>query len=149
MVDKKTESEIKAVKSFLEVWMKFHSIYRDTILKEIISKDDEENFLETKAMVRNKYDDLRGGLEFKYIPHGRLTDPVGDILALEGIRFMAEKNLKRMNDDWKDSYVFLNNILERLKEKKTRMAHVNPVDAFFKKFFLTAVQKPNDGGDLK
>ncbi len=67
------------------------------------------------------------------MPHTRLTDPAGDILALSGIRFMSEKNMRKANDDWKDSYIFLNNILERLKNKKRRLGQFNPVGVLFKR----------------
>lgn len=135
MIDRKTEADIKAIKGFLDYWTKFHSIYNDIISKGLITQDDEKKFLETKGLIKNKYDELKNGLEFKYMPHARLTDPVSDILALSTIRFMAERNLKKLSYDWKDSYVFLNNILERLKNKKRRLEEFNPVGVFLKRFF--------------
>ncbi len=135
MIDKKTESDIKAIKGFLEFWAKFHSIYNNIISKELITQEDEIKFLETKDIIKSKYDELKGGFEFKYMPHMRLTDPVSDILVLSGIRFMSEKNMRKANDNWKDSYVFLNSILERLKNKKRRLGQFNPVGVFFKRAF--------------
>ena len=120
MIDKKTEGAIKALKDFLELWGKFHSIYKDIASKEIITKGAEAKFLETK-------------LEFKYMPHSRLTDPVGDILALDRITFISERRLKKLNEDWRDSYIFLNNIMERLKTKKRRLEGFNPIGVFFKR----------------
>ena len=133
MIDKKTETDIRGVKSFLELWGKFHSIYGDIISKEIISKDDETKFLETKNLIQNKYDLLKSDLEFRYMPHTRLTDPISDILAVNSLRFIAEKNLKKLDDDWRDSYIFLNNILERLKNKKKRLESFNTIGVFFKR----------------
>ena len=133
MIDKKIESNIKLVKSFLEFWAKFHSAYNDCISSQIISKDDEDKFLETKAMIKDKYSYLTNTLDFKYVPHGRLTDPVNDILLLHNVRFVSEKNLKKLQDDWRDSYIFLNNILERLKNNKRRMEEFNPIGVFFKR----------------
>ena len=78
---------------------------------------------------------MKNNLEFKYMPHARLTDPVNDILSLNTIRLMSEKNLKKLNDDWRDSYIFLNNILERLKNKKRRLEQFNPVSVYLKRFF--------------
>jgi hypothetical protein len=135
MLDKKIESDIKTAKSFLEFWVKFHSIYSGIVSKENISKEEEALFLETKGLIKNKYDELKGGLDFKYAPHSRLTDPVNDILQLDNVRFMAEKNLKKMEDDWRDSYVFLNSILERLKNNKRRLEQFSPAGVFFKRFF--------------
>lgn len=135
MIDKKTESDIKTVKGFLEFWVKFHSIYAGVISRESISKEDEQKLLDSKEIIRKKYEGLKSGLEFKYMPHGRLTDPVSDILGIDNVRFMAEKNLKKLQGDWKDSYVFLNNILERLENKKRRLDQFNPIAVFVKKFF--------------
>ncbi|MFA6142348.1 MAG: hypothetical protein WC738_03530 [Candidatus Omnitrophota bacterium] len=133
MIDKKTESGIMAVKSFIEFWAKFHNIYRDTISPEIISKEDEDKFLETKRMISDKYAELSSTMEFRYMPHGRLTDPVSDVLALGGIRFISEENLKKLDNDWKSSYIFLNSILERLKNKRKRLEDFSTVGVFFKR----------------
>lgn len=135
MIDKKIESNIKALNEFLEFWGKFHSIYSLIISKELITKEDEEKFLETKVLIRNKYSELKGELEFKYMPHARLTDPVNDVLGLAGVRFMSEVNMKKLDEDWKFSYMFLNNILERLKNNKRRLGQFNPMGVYVKRFF--------------
>jgi hypothetical protein len=135
MIDKKVRQDIKAVQAFLEFWGRFHSIYDTTIRKERITNEDEVKFLETKELIRAKYEELTSALELRYAPRTRLTDPVSDILAMHGIRFMAEKNLKKANDDWKDSYVFLNSILERLKDRERRLDEFNPVGVFLKRMF--------------
>ena len=134
MIDKKTEGAIKALKDFLELWGKFHSIYNDIASKEIITKGAEAKFLETKQVIREKYEALKNNeLEFKYMPRSRLTDPVSDILNLDRITFISERNLKKLNEDWRDSYIFLNNIMERLKTKKRRLEGFNPIGVFFKR----------------
>jgi len=133
MRDKKTEIDIKVMKDFIEFWGKFHSIYSNTLEKGSITKEDEEKFLETKLMIYNKYDELKASLEYRYMPHGRLTDPVGDILSLQTVRFASEDNLKKINNDWKDSYIFLNSIFERLKTRRRRFKEFNAVGVFFKR----------------
>jgi hypothetical protein len=135
MIDRKTELDIRAVKSFLEFWMKFHSIYTGLVSKEIISKDDEREFLETKCLIDGKYKNLIDSLEFKYMPHSRLTDPVSDILAMNTLSFTSENKAKKVEDNWRDSYVFLNNILERLENKKRRLEQFNPLSVYLKKIF--------------
>lgn len=133
MIDKKIESDIKCVKGFLEYWEKLHSIYNSITASTSLAKEDEDRFLESKNMVKTKYDELLKMMEFKYMPHGRMTDPVLDILDLQSLHFISEKKLKKVNDDWKDSYVFLNNILEHLKNNRRRMEQFNPVGVFFKR----------------
>jgi len=112
-----------------------HSLYSDTISRDRITKDDEDAFLQAKSALNAKYDALKAGLEFKYMPHMRLTDPVSDILNLNGIHAISEHSLKKLEDDWRDSYVFLNSILERFENKKRRFEQFNPVGVFIKKIF--------------
>jgi hypothetical protein len=135
MIDRKIEQDIKSLKSFMEFWTKFHSIFSESISKEIISQDDEAKFLETRDTIRAKYEELKGPFEFRYMPQSRLTDPVDDVLKIGGIRLMSEKGLKRLSDDWRDSYIFLNSIMERLKSKKKRLEEFNTVGVFAKRFF--------------
>jgi len=145
MIDKKTESDIKALKSFLELWTKFHSIYDEAVSKEVISKEGEATFLETRDKIKSKYGELRNALEIKYVPRSRLTDPVDDILAISGIRLMSERSLKKLNEDWRDSYVFLNSIVERLKNRKRRLEEFNPISVLFKRFFERQTQTASKG----
>lgn len=132
MIDKKSESEIKALKGYLEFWAKFHSIYDEAVSKDIISSEDEARFLGTRDSIKAKYEELKKALVTHYAQHGRLTDPVDDVLAISSIRLMSEKSLKKLNDDWRDSYVFLNSIMENLKNKKKYFEGLNPVAVFFK-----------------
>ena len=133
MIDKKTEADIKALKSFLEFWTKFRSIYDETVAKDIISDEDEAKFLEVRDLIKSKYGVLTTGLDFKYAQRSRLTDPVDGVLAINGVRLMSERSLKKLNDDWRDSYVFLNSITERLKNKRKRLEDFNPIAVFFKR----------------
>jgi len=133
MKDKKTETDMKSMGAFLEFWGRFHSIYSATFGKGLITKEDEDKFLETKRMMNSKYDELKESLDYRYMPHGRPTDPVSDILSIQTIRFISEDNLKRLNNDWKDSYIFLNNISERLKTRKRRFKEFSELGVFFKR----------------
>jgi len=135
MKDKKTECVLKEVKGFLEFWTKFHSIYKGVISKARISEEDEKKFLEAKDNIKGKYEDLCRELDFKYMPHSRVTDPVNDILTLAGIRFVSEKNLKKIEDDWMDSFIFLNSIQEHFNNRKRRLGQFNSAWVFFRNVF--------------
>jgi hypothetical protein len=135
MIDKHVASSLKELKSFLEFWEKFHSIYESTLSKTVLSADDEAKFLETRNLIREKYEALKSILDFKYTPHTRLTDPVQEVLDVENIRFVSERMNRKTEDDWRDSYVFLNSILERLYDNRQRARAANPAGAFLKKIF--------------
>lgn len=135
MIDNTIEANLRAVKSFREFWSKFHSIYSEIISRERIGDEEETKFLDAKGPLRSKYEELLKSLDFKYMPHSRLTDPVESILNISTIRFSAEKNRQKIEEDWRDSYIFLNSIEEHLKNRKRRLEHINPVLAVIKKIF--------------
>ena len=111
MIDKKTEAAIKSVKSFLEVWTQLHSMYGQILSRDIITKDDEDKFLSSKDMVAKKYSDLGSGLDFKYLPRSFYRS-CERYTSHRRYTVRVEKSLKKIDDDWQDSYVFLNSILE-------------------------------------
>ncbi|MFH1995457.1 MAG: hypothetical protein ABIJ27_00490 [Candidatus Omnitrophota bacterium] len=129
------KGNIKNTKDFFELWIKFHGLYKDILKKESITRKDEENFLETKSLILSKYSTLTENFEFRYMPHNRITDPVEKILSVKNLSAMSEDRLKKVEEDWRDSYVFLNSIVERLENKKRRLDRFNPLGIFFKRFF--------------
>jgi len=144
MIDRKTEAAIKAVGSFLEFWTQFHAIYEELSRQEAISPADEAKYFAARDAIAKKYAELAGALDLKYAPRGRSSDPVSDVLAFESVRFASEKMIRKLEADWQDSYVFLNNIVERLKSKKRRLGQFSPIGVYFKRLF----ERKRPGGGL-
>ncbi len=135
MIDKKTEENIKDLSGFMDSWLKFRQLYMTICSKSLLTKEDESIFFETKELVSKRYAALKDKMEFKYMPYSRLTDPVHEILGLDGISCMSEKKSRRIDDDWRDSYIFLNSILERLKNRKKRLEHFSTIGVWVKRMF--------------
>ena len=144
MIDKKTEENIKNIDTFLESWGKFRQLYDEITAKSIVTKEDEALFSETQAIISKKYEDLKGNLEFKYMPYGRLTDPITEMLSLENVSNMSEERSGKIKKDWDDSYIFLNNILERLKNRKRRLEHFSDAGVWAKRLFERIGGRKND-----
>ncbi len=133
MIDRKTEQNLKDIKSFLELWVKFHDLFKQTISKDIITVNDEKHFLETRDLIARKYEELIRSFEFRYMPYNRLKDPVMEVLLLKTLSVISEERLKKVGGDWRDSYIFLNNIFERLKSRKRRLERFSTVGVFIKR----------------
>jgi len=144
MIDKRTEENIKDLGSFVESWLKFQGLYRQLVSKERVSREDEDIFFETKKIMAERYDALKANLDFKYVPFSRLTDPVSEVLALENVLNMSEKRSRKIEADWNDSYIFLNNIIERLENRKRRLEDFNPLGVWVKRFRERIGEKMHD-----
>lgn len=116
MIDKRLESNIKKTKDFIEIWDKFHNIFK---------KKDEENFLATKILVNLRYDDLMDSLGEKPIKRFIKNESLYNILLLGNLSIMSDERLKAVDKDWKESSKFLNTLLDRLEKKKRRIEGFN------------------------
>lgn len=116
MIDKRLESNIKKTKDFIEIWDKFHNIFK---------KKDEENFLATKVLVNLRYDDLMDSLGEKPIKRFIKNESLYNILLLGNLSIMSDERLKAVDKDWKESSKFLNTLLDRLEKKKRRIEGFN------------------------
>ena len=59
MVSKDLELKIKRVKEFMQLWIKFHDLYKDALSDGVITPEEESNFLETKSLIARKYQALK------------------------------------------------------------------------------------------
>jgi hypothetical protein len=133
MIDRKTEESIKFLKTFVESWRKFHQLYLELAAKNIVTKEDEGVFSDTRELMAKRYSALKESLEFTYMPYNRLTDPVTDILDMNCVFYMSEERSRKIEEHWVDSYIFLNKILERLENRKRRLEHFSAVGVWMKR----------------
>ena len=133
MIDKVLETKIKRTKDFLELWAKFHSLYKSALSKPSIPKEDEELFLHTKEVLSPRYGELRGVVkaELGKAAHGQ--DVILELLGMESMQALSDTAMERVQKQWKDSIAVLNSVLEELENKNRRIDKISPLSYFIKK----------------
>lgn len=134
MIDKKLEANIKKTKEFIEIWDKFHRIFKNVLANNTLNNDQEKNFLSTKALVNSRYDDLMDSLGVKPIRRFIKSEFIYNILSLENLSIMSDERLKTIDKDWYESSRFLGALLARLERKKRRIEGFNRFFFVLKKF---------------
>ncbi len=130
MVDKTLEQNITKTQTFLELWTKFHELYRDAVSDDRGMGPKGEIFISTRGLVNSKFDDLIDSL--KKTPRCGITQRFlfYEILSLKDLSTMSDERLDKIKDCWMDSYIFLYGTLDRFKKKKQR------IEKFNKFFFI-------------
>ena len=83
MIDRAIEDKIKKTKEFMELWVKFHNLYKEALKKETIDPQDENTFLETKSLIARKYQALTDLLGMSpSIEQDKTFDVVSQVLSL-------------------------------------------------------------------
>lgn len=136
MIDKKLENNIKKARDFVEIWHKFHDIFKNTTSENHLGRDKEEEFLSVKNLVNSRYEDLMDSLKVKPLRRFIISPSIYNILSCGEISIMSDKRLSGVRDDWAESFRFLKALLERLERKKERIGGFNRFAFMMKKIVL-------------
>lgn len=125
MIDRKLEGDIKKTKEFIELWDKFHQIFKDAISENHVSESKEKEILSTRNLVSSRYEDLMDTLGKRPLERFIMSPSVHNILSLEKISIVSDKRLDTLDCDWREAFGFLKALLERLERKKRRIGNLN------------------------
>ena len=138
------KDDIIKIKEFIELWKKFNQIYKESMGKTAITEEEEGLFLETKSIVARKFQTLVDSLAIERSTVDRTYDVINQILSLGSISTFSEESLRKINNDWHQSYISLNRLLGHLEAEKNAGAgksRINPKEILvsISKFILYAV----------
>ena len=136
MVDKELEKKIKQLKEFMELWIKFHELYKSATKNRVISPDEEKAFLETKSLIARKYQALMDNLNIEPTAEDKTLDIISQILSLETVSSISDMQMRKIEGDWHESYISLNKLLGKLDNKKEELAKINTGRVIAKKILF-------------
>jgi len=116
-VENVRDSMVK-IKEFMELWLKFHKMYKDAMGKSSISQEDEKSFLDTQSIVARKFQALADSLSIDRSTIDRTYGVVTQILSLGSISTLSEHALQKIDNDWHEAYISLNRLLGHLEAQK-------------------------------
>ena len=135
MKDKQLESNIKNTEEFLEYWVKFNQIYKDSISTRQESSSAKDIFFSTKDIVNNRFEDFLDSLG---VTHKQRVDRyygIYRILSIKDIDVMSDEKIDQIKEDFTESFILLYDLLKRSKRKKSRIENINGIFFRVKKFF--------------
>ena len=133
MRDKDLELKIKRVKEFMQLWIKFHDMYKSSISRDTISPEEEKTFLGTKSLIARKYQALRDLLGIDSSYDDRTFDVISQVLSLKGVAAISDLGMHKIENDWHNSYIQLNKLLGELEGKQDALRKVSRAGRFINK----------------
>lgn len=116
------KDHINRTKEFMELWIKFHQIFKEAMNKSSITPEEEESFLQTKSMLARKFQTIVDSVSIDRPTVDRAYDVINQILFLKGISTLSEQTLKKMENDWHESYISLNRLLGHLEAQRDMLS---------------------------
>jgi len=125
MVDKELELKIKRLKEFMQLWIKFHDMYKNSLSRDTISPEEEKSFLETKSLIARKYQALKDQLGIGSSYDDRTFDVISQVLSLKSVAAISDLSMHKIENDWHNSYIQLNKLLGELEGKQEALKKVS------------------------
>lgn len=139
MINRDLEQQIKKTKSIIQLWTKFRELYRIPLSRTDILPEEENGFLELKSSLTRQYQGLLESLDIGHSPDDRTFEVIGSILSLSSVPNLNEMQLKKVENDWHNSYLSLNKILGSLENKREQLGKINTVKITIKKIFSSYI----------
>jgi len=133
MINRNLELKIKQLKEFMQLWIKFHDMYKESVSRSAISPEEEKTFLETKSLIARKYQALKNRLDMESSSDDRTFDVISRVLSLKGVAAISDLGISKIENDWHNSYIHLNKLLGELEGEKENLRRVSPLGLFIRR----------------
>ena len=130
MIDRNLESKIKHLKEFMQLWIKFHDMYKNAINSSTITPEEEKVFLETKSLIARRYQALKDNLNIDTSYDDRTFDVITQLLSLKSVAAISDLSLHKIENDWHSSYIVLNKLLGELEGRQENLRGVSRTKIF-------------------
>ena len=127
MVDRELELKIKRLKEFMQLWVKFHNMYKEAISRDTISPEQENTFLETKSLIARKYQALKEQLGITPSYEDKTFDVISQVLSLKTVAAISDISLHKLENDWHNSYILLNKLLGELEGRQEALRRISRI----------------------
>lgn len=92
---------------------------------EAITPQDEENFLRTKARIAMLHDSFMDSLKHDKAVGTNMIEIVNRAITLKGMGRISEAENKKLEIEWHEVYLLLNETVSTLNEKRAELAEIN------------------------
>lgn len=125
MIDIELERQIRDLKELMGLWRRFHDYFAFALKGQDLTKEREMSFFELKSKVAILHDTFMTVLTHdQNIGQGVLTI-ISKTITLKHIHRLNEAEIKKLEIEWHESYLLLNESIGELEDKKIELGKIN------------------------
>jgi hypothetical protein len=128
MQDPALDRHLAETKELKELWSLFHEYFKLGLKGEGMSRENDAKFLEVKsrvAMLHDAYMDVLRGQDARQTGQNMMK-LVGRSITLRHINRMSDVDIKKVNLEWHECFLLLNETQGALEDKVAKLAPINP-----------------------
>ncbi|MCX7625744.1 MAG: hypothetical protein N2Z21_05995 [Candidatus Sumerlaeaceae bacterium] len=125
MVDPEVERQYADTKELLVLWQEFYEYFEMAKKGENLTPDKEEAFLDLKSKIAMLHDSFMDALTHDQNIGQNVLDIVTRSISLKHLNRQNIADIKKMEIEWHESYLLLNETVAMLEEKRQQLASMS------------------------
>lgn len=125
MIDELLEKKISSLQDFIKLWVDFKNFLEEREGKESLSPEEEREFLEIKSRIARQYQGLVDTLKEDLRGEESIISILSHAPNLKQLVADSGMQLRKIKNDWHESFIFLNTVLGRLENRRRELASVS------------------------
>lgn len=125
MIDPAVERQFSDTKELLALWNTFHQFFTFGVKGESITPDKENQFLEVKSRIAMLHDSFMEALTHNQNIGQEVLNIITRAITLKHLGRLSTADTKKMEIEWHESYLLLNDTIAALEQKRRELAEIN------------------------
>jgi hypothetical protein len=126
MIDPLIERRYSDCRELLNLWRHYHDFFKIAVSGEAITPEKEHEFITIKSRIAMLHDSFIDSLEQDQNIGQNVLSIVTRSITLKHIHRMSTAEIKKIELEWHESYLLLNETLGVLDDKRRQFAQVTP-----------------------
>ncbi|MBX7246610.1 MAG: hypothetical protein K1X53_14030 [Candidatus Sumerlaeaceae bacterium] len=144
MIDPVVERQLSDCRELLGQWKEFHEFMTMGVKGENLTPEKEEAFLVIKSKIAMLHDSFMDALTTDQNIGQAVLKIVESAITLHHLHRTSPAEVKKMEIEWHESYLLLNNTIGGLEDKRNELANINEAQYRAGKAAAGAQQKINN-----
>lgn len=141
MIDPVVERQFSDTKELLALWNSFHQFFNLAVKGENITPEKETQFMELKSRIAMLHDSFMDALTTNQNVGQDVLTIITRAITLKHLGRLSTAETKKMEIEWHESYLLLNDTIAELDHRREELAQINETQYRAKKAAGAARQK--------
>ncbi|KPL11057.1 hypothetical protein AMJ85_04770 [candidate division BRC1 bacterium SM23_51] len=126
MIDPIIERRYSDCRELMNLWRRYHDYFKIGVAGDGITPEREHEFITVKSRIAMLHDSFMESLEHDQNIGQNVLDIVKRSITLKHIHRMSTAEIKKIELEWHESYLLLNETVGMLEDKRKQFALVKP-----------------------
>lgn len=128
MIDPVVERRYSDCRELMDLWRKYHDFFKIAVAGQGITPEREHEFITVKSRIAMLHDSFMDCLEHDQNIGQNILSIVTRSITLKLVHRMSTAEIKKIELEWHESYLLLNETIGILEDKRNKLAEIKHSD---------------------